>query len=117
GALVEDNVNIAKADAIRKTGELARKRYKRNITELDEHLRSAQKIIVDITNAQRKKLDEEIEAGKWTGEDAFQFGRVTPDDEHVLWPFNGEYWRDELGYYRQVVNSQCGGAGGGAAGK
>ncbi len=108
GADVEDNVNIAKADAIRKTGDLARRRYKRNLVELDEHLRSAQKIIVDITNSQRKKLDEEIEAGKWSGEDAFQFGRVSPDDEHVIWPFNGEYWRDELGYYRQVVNSQCG---------
>lgn len=109
GADVEDNVNIAKADAIRRTGELARRRYKRNITELEEHLRSAQKIIVDITNAQRKKLDEEIEAGKWSAEDAFQFGRVTPDDEHVIWPFTGEYWRDELGFYRQVVNSACGG--------
>jgi hypothetical protein len=26
----------------------------------------------------------------------------------VLWPFNGEYWRDELGFYRQVVESACG---------
>jgi inner membrane protein len=25
----------------------------------------------------------------------------------VLWPFDGVYWRDELGYYRQVVSSQC----------
>lgn len=114
GSDVEDNVNIAKADAIRKTGELARRRYKRNITELEEHLRSAQKIIVDITNAQRKKIDEEVEAGKWSAEDAFQFGRVTPDEEHVVWPFSGEYWRDELGYYRQIVNSACGGKVGSA---
>lgn len=117
GSDVEDNINLAKTDAIRKTGELARRRYKRNVAELDDHLRSAQKIIVDITNAQRKKIDEEIEAGKWSAEDAFQFGQVTPDEEHVIWPFNGEYWRDELGFYRQVVNSACGGArGGGAAG-
>jgi hypothetical protein len=26
----------------------------------------------------------------------------------VLWPFDGEYWRDELGFYRQVVVSKCG---------
>jgi len=117
GSDVEDNVSIAKADAIRKTGELARRRYKRNISELEDHLRSAQKIIVDITNAQRKKIDEEIEAGKWSAEDAFQFGQVTPDEEHVIWPFSGEYWRDELGFYRQVVNSACGsGKATGAAG-
>jgi hypothetical protein len=116
GVAVEEGINTAKTDAMRKTGELARRRYKRNITELEEHLRSAQKIIVDITNAQRKKLDEEIEAGKWSAEDAFQFGQVTPDEEHVIWPFSGEYWRDELGFYRQVVNSACGGKGSGAAG-
>lgn len=44
----------------------------------------------------------------WTKDDAFTFGRVEADDEHVIWPFNGEYWRDELGYYRQVVHSRCG---------
>jgi hypothetical protein len=33
---------------------------------------------------------------------------VKPDDEHMLWPFDGEYWRDELGFYRQVVESACG---------
>ena len=30
------------------------------------------------------------------------YGVVKPDEEHVLWPFDGEYWRDELGFYRQI---------------
>ena len=108
GADVEDNIGIAKTDAIRRTGILARKRYKRMLDELREHLRSSQKIIVDITNAQRKKIDETIATGQWSAEDAYEFGRVDPDEEHILWPFDGEYWRDELGYYRQVVQSNCG---------
>ena len=36
-------------------------------------------------------------------EESKVFGVVNPDEEHVLWPFDGEYWRDELGFYRQVV--------------
>ena len=108
GADVEDNIGIAKTDAIRRTGILARKRYKRMLDELREHLRSSQKIIVDITNAQRKKIDETIATGQWSAEDAYEFGRVDPDEEHILWPFDGEYWRDELGYYRQVVASNGG---------
>lgn len=108
GADVEDNIGIAKTDAIRRTGILARKRYKRQLDELRENMRSSQKIIVDITNAQRKKIDETIATGQWSAEDAYEFGQVDPDEEHVLWPFNGEYWRDELGYYRQVVQSNCG---------
>jgi hypothetical protein len=33
---------------------------------------------------------------------------VEVDGEHQVWPFDGEYWRDELGFYRQQVTSQCG---------
>lgn len=108
GADVEDNVKVATVDAKRRAGILARARYKRNLDELNEHIRNSQKIIVDITNAQRKELDETIIKGDFTEEDAYEFGRVTPDEEHVVWPFDGEYWRDELGFYRQVVTSGCG---------
>jgi hypothetical protein len=34
--------------------------------------------------------------------------QVNVDEEHQMWPFDGEYWRDELGFYRQQVTSQCG---------
>jgi hypothetical protein len=34
---------------------------------------------------------------------------VKADEEHYLWPFDGEYWRDELGFYRQRVVNTCGG--------
>ncbi|MEN8162348.1 MAG: transposase family protein, partial [Myxococcota bacterium] len=69
--------------ADRESGVLAKKRYQRNLAELKEHLRSAQKIIVDITNAQRKQLDEEIATGQWTQEDAYEFGQIPADEEHV----------------------------------
>ncbi|MCA9565552.1 MAG: hypothetical protein KC561_18770, partial [Myxococcales bacterium] len=29
------------------------------------------------------------------------------DDEHLLWHFAGDYWRDELGYYWYALESQC----------
>jgi hypothetical protein len=104
GADVEENIGKAKTEAIQ--------RYERNLEELGEHIRNSQKIIVDITNAQRRVLDKSIEAGEqWTKEDAYTFGRVDPDEEHQIWPFDGEYWRDELGFYRQVVYSECGGGG------
>ena len=109
GADVVDQIELAKNVAIRQAGKLARLRYKRNIDELREHLRNGQKIIVDITNAQRKKLDETIVSGQFSKEEALEYGVVKPDEEHVLWPFDGEYWRDELGFYRQVVTSKCGG--------
>ena len=29
----------------------------------------------------------------------------TPDI--IYWPFNGEFWRDELGYYRYTEHGEC----------
>ena len=32
---------------------------------------------------------------------------IRVDDEHIIWPFTGEYWRDELGYYRVKIGNKC----------
>jgi hypothetical protein len=106
---VTDALNLARDLAIRNAGNLAKERYQRNLDELNEHLRDASKILIDITAAERNKLDQQVVSGQLSKEDSFTYGQVKPDDEHVLWPFNGEYWRDELGFYRQVVVSKCGG--------
>lgn len=108
GSDVTDALNLARDVATRNAGSLAKERYQRNLDELNEHLRDAQKIIVDITNAERNKLDQQVVSGLVSKEEAQTYGVVKPDDEHVLWPFDGEYWRDELGFYRQVVVSKCG---------
>ncbi|HZF49560.1 MAG TPA: hypothetical protein VE093_12965 [Polyangiaceae bacterium] len=109
GGDVTDALGLARDLAIRNAGTLARERYQRNLDELNEHLRDASKILIDITAAERNKLDQQVVSGQLSKEEAQTYGVVKPDDEHVLWPFNGEYWRDELGFYRQVVQSKCGG--------
>ena len=32
---------------------------------------------------------------------------IDVDDEHFMWKFNGEFWKDELGYYRFRIRSKC----------
>ena len=108
GKQVEDSLKIARDLAIRQAGELAMLRYQRNVDELNEHLRNGEKILIDITAAQRNLLDEKISKGQVSKAESKIYGVVKPDEEHVLWPFDGEYWRDELGFYRQVVESACG---------
>ena len=29
------------------------------------------------------------------------------DDERVYWPYEGEYWRDELGTYQYTLTKGC----------
>lgn len=108
GQHVNDSLKLARQLAVRQTGELALSRYQRNVDELNEHLRNGEKILIDITAAQRNLLDQKIAKDQVSKAESKIYGVVKPDEEHVLWPFEGEYWRDELGFYRQVVESACG---------
>jgi hypothetical protein len=105
--MVKDSVHDARDLAIRNAGDLAKARYERNLSDLNEQLRNGQKILIDITAAQRNQLDQAIQGAQVSVEES-KANIVKPDDEHVIWPFNGEYWRDELGFYRQTITSKCG---------
>ncbi len=108
GQFIQDRLSESRQIAVRNAGELAKSRYRRFIAELDEHLNNGEKILIDITAAQRNLLDEAIKQDQVTAAESKIYGVVNPDEEHVLWPFDGEFWRDELGFYRQVVESACG---------
>jgi hypothetical protein len=108
GQQVADALKLARDLAVRQAGELALQRYRRNVEEISEHLRNGEKILIDVTAAQRNIIDQKITANNVTAAEAKIYGVVKPDEEHILWPFDGEYWRDELGFYRQVVRSACG---------
>ena len=108
GQFIQDRLTETRQVAVRRAGQLATSRYQRFIAELEDHLRNGEKILIDITAAQRNLLDEALKAGQVTEAESRVYGVVNPDEEHVLWPFDGEYWRDELGFYRQRVQSACG---------
>jgi tetratricopeptide (TPR) repeat protein len=108
GGDVQDALDFAKDLAVRNAGDLARARFQRTVDEINEHLRDAAKILIDVTAAERNKLEQAVQTGQVSREESKIYGVVNPDEEHVLWPFDGEYWRDELGFYRQVVISNCG---------
>ena len=105
--LVKDSIHDSRELAIRNAGDLARTRYERNLADLNEQLRNGQKIQIDITAAQRNIIDQALQNAQVTAEES-KANIVKPDEEHVIWPFNGEYWRDELGFYRQTITSKCG---------
>jgi hypothetical protein len=107
GARILQDISVAKAYAVDQTGELARGRYSRLIEDLQDLLNQVDTIELEIATFTRGNLSAEMQDQQVTAERAAG-GRVEVDEEHQIWPFNGEYWRDELGFYRQRVTSQCG---------
>lgn len=103
----KDAMQLARDIAVRNAGQLARERYQRNLDELNEQLRNSAKILIDVTGAKRGQLEQNI-AGSQVSVQESERNIVKADEEHVIWPFDGEYWRDELGFYRQTITSKCG---------
>jgi tetratricopeptide (TPR) repeat protein len=108
GIRVLQDINTAKAVAVDNTGNLARSRYERLLGEIQDYLNQTTRIEIEILKALRGELDIEIQTEAELSGPAVQEVKISSDAEHVIWPFVGEYWRDELGYYRQPVANRCG---------
>lgn len=107
GARVLQDITLAKSFAIDQAGDLARSRYNRLIEELQDLLNQIDTVDLEIATYQRGQLSQELQQQQLEAARVGR-GRVEVDEEHQVWPFDGEYWRDELGFYRQQVTSQCG---------
>ncbi len=93
--------SVAAADA----GKVARDRLDRFAKELARLNGDGLRIKLEILNAKADKVSAD-QAGQRIAADHREEAIVV-DDEHFQWKFNGEYWKDELGYYRFKIRSRC----------
>jgi hypothetical protein len=105
------DLTLQRSLAVNEAGDLARRRIKRLTEELSQLIKRVIKIEYEILAGQKGELEEEVKQEQQvihTG-GVHRADEIRADDEHVIWPFNGEYWRDELGYYRVKIINKCGG--------
>lgn len=107
GVVLQD-LTLQKSLAERDAGDLAQRRLKRLGSEFNELRKQALKIEYEIISGQKDELEAAVRQELVLPADV-SAPDIQPDDEHLLWPFDGEYWRDELGYYRFKIISRCGG--------
>ena len=84
-------------------------RIQRVYDELNGLLSQALRIKYETLRAQRSTLKKEKFL---TPEEVAQmreaeFPPPSTDEEHMYWPFEGEYWRDELGAYTYLISNRC----------
>jgi tetratricopeptide (TPR) repeat protein len=103
GAEVADTLSLARDLAVHDAGALVRDRLRRALGDLDKHLGDAKKLLVDVAEARR----DPWRAPLAPGDEGPSAGLVLSADGYEIWPFDGEYWRDEVGHYQQVVTSRC----------
>jgi hypothetical protein len=105
-AEVLQDLTVSQSVAAGDAGKVARDRVVRLADELGVLARDGAKIRFEILNAKAEKLSNEtLKAGRVAG--GTREEPIIVDDEHFQWRFNGEYWKDELGYYRFKIRSRC----------
>jgi tetratricopeptide (TPR) repeat protein len=93
--------SLAEADA----GKLARERLDRLNEELRRLGTDGIKINIEVLNNKAGQVSAEAKGQQISGNNRLE--PIVIDDEHFMWKFNGEYWKDELGFYRFRVRSKC----------
>ena len=105
GEVLQD-LTLQRSLAQNGAGDLARRRLKRLSNEISELNKQAIKVEYENINGKKNKLEATLR-NEQVVEAPTEAKSIAPDDEHLFWPFNGEYWRDELGYYRFKIASRC----------
>ncbi|TNF30039.1 MAG: hypothetical protein EP329_14370 [Deltaproteobacteria bacterium] len=86
-------------------GGLAQARLVRLLGDLRRHLAGAIKIRQETRKARRGDSSDGVLQEQAAAAAAKQ--EIVVDDEHIEWPFTGEYWKDELGSYLYDIDSLC----------
>ncbi len=88
-------------------GDLVRTRLlsvKKQIVDLNVN---RERILFEVARAEKGEIDTDMAAEMEVSSNVTQVERVEVSDEELYWTFDGEYWKDELGYYSFDVNTEC----------
>ncbi len=99
--------SLAHSFATSDAGELVRRRLERAEEELGNLLNQQDRILFEVARAERGEVEAEIRAGMQVEDEVIESAEIEVSSEEMYWPFEGEYWYDELGFYYFDIQSQC----------
>jgi tetratricopeptide (TPR) repeat protein len=105
GQFLYNEVLATRDFAVAEAGALVRGRLSGILEELERHDRSMTSVEVETQLAEADQISPELRAELFRGESIDDVS--TASSEYMVWTFDGEYWKDELGYYYYHVNSRC----------
>ena len=96
-------ISFARADA----GGIIAQRLDRVSRELQDWILEREKILFEVGRAIQGEIEADLRNEMAVESDVTKKPKVKVSDEELYWTFEGEYWRDELGFYLFTVNSEC----------
>jgi hypothetical protein len=88
-------------------GARARHRLDRERVALRSLLEQSLRVKVEVTRREREALEASLGQGSPTGVVKDYRYSTAVSDEDLYWPYDGEFWRDELGTYTFTLTKGC----------
>jgi hypothetical protein len=105
-ALIE-SIKTQRERLMNKAGTMAKGKLEFELLELRTLSSNALRIRVDTVEKEKVYLEKQLsEGGALDVIRKYKYSVAVPDD-HLHWPYVGEYWRDELGTYRYTLTKGC----------
>lgn len=92
---------------IEKAGIMSKGKLETELIALKQLLANGLRIKFETTTKEKEFLEEQLKAGGRTAiVKKYKFTVAVADDQ-LYWPYEGEYWRDELGTYQYTLTKGC----------
>lgn len=106
GIELQDELAQLAVNRSKEAGETTRKTFERELYALKDLLGQAIRIKIEVTRSERDAIERRLRGETVDDEIVPAVAQTVVDDERLYWPYEGEYWRDELGNY-ELDFSMC----------
>jgi tetratricopeptide (TPR) repeat protein len=104
---LQTGITERKRQLVESAGKLLDQKLKQELAFLKDLQSKLLRIQFEITKQEKESLEESLRNQSRTVPfSEYNFITAT-DDERQYWPFEGEYWRDELGTYQYTLTRGC----------
>lgn len=106
---LSDALTAERERLIEEAGARARQKLEYERDQLRALLAQALRIQIEVSRKEREALEGSLaKGGQVEVVRDLQFSYAV-SDEHLFWPYEGEFWRDELGTYSYTLTKGCAG--------
>ncbi|WP_164015155.1 adventurous gliding motility protein GltC [Pyxidicoccus trucidator] len=102
-----EGLKVQRTGLISKAGIMAKGKLETELVALKQLLANGLRIKFETTTKEKEFLEEQLKAGGRTAIVKKYKYSVAVSDDQLYWPYEGEYWRDELGTYQYTLTKGC----------
>jgi hypothetical protein len=106
---LSEALNTRRDALIEEAGARARQKLEYERDQLRALLAQALRIQIEVSRKEREALEGSLAKGAQVEVVRDLVFSYAVSDEHLFWPYEGEYWRDELGTYSYTLTKGCAG--------